>query len=82
MCIQPPRSPIVMEVPSYRVVVLGESGVGKSSLVQRYVFNVYSEGGPRSGREEETKTIKFKTGQQVQLRICDTQGKAILLEQV
>ncbi len=64
-----------MEVPSYRVLVLGESGVGKSSLVQRYVFDQFSEQGPPpSGREEERKTVIFKNGRHVELRICDTQG--------
>ncbi len=57
------------------MAVLGESGVGKSSLVQRYVFNIFTETGPQTGKEEENKTIIFKTGQHVELKICDTQGK-------
>ena len=59
---------------SYKVMVLGESGVGKTSIVQRYLFGQYSNDGPPACRDEERKIVRLKTGAEIELLICDTAG--------
>ncbi len=53
--------------------MLGESGVGKTSLVQRFVFDLYHDP-PHATRNEESKIVSFKNGLQIQLNIIDTAG--------
>lgn len=56
----------------HKVLVVGARQVGKTSLIQRYLFNEFSISVPQMNSEEK-KTVSVKNGQ-VNLVICDMAG--------
>ena len=60
----------------YKVVVLGAAGVGKTSLIQRYVHDVFDVQLPQQTMQEEEKIINYRS-RQVKLKICDMAGKEV-----
>jgi small GTP-binding protein len=60
---------------TFKIVILGSSGVGKSTIVNRLIYGTFS------GEEEPTIAIEFKTfivslnDHQVRLQIWDTAGQ-------
>ena len=61
---------------SYKVVLLGESGVGKSSIAQRYTKNEYSEFQESTiGASFLTKTIEREDNSRCRFEIWDTAGQ-------
>lgn len=60
---------------SYKIITIGESGVGKSALLCRLVDNTFNEGGP-STVGVEFKPHNFDMGDhKVRLQIWDTAGQ-------
>lgn len=57
----------------FRVIVIGSPKVGKTSLIQRFLFNEFSYDVPHTAMEER-KTVKVG-GKEVRLVICDLQGQ-------
>ena len=61
---------------SYKVVLLGDSGVGKSSIAQRYIKNEYSEFQESTiGASFLTKTIERDDNSRCRFEIWDTAGQ-------
>ena len=64
------------EILAYKVVLIGESGVGKTSIIERYDSNTFkSETKPTPGAQYKAKNIfleEFKTD--IKLEIWDTAG--------
>ena len=60
-----------------KVVLLGESGVGKTSIIQRYINNSFNPGIPTTGGANfTTKIIDFKEeNQKIKFEIWDTAGQ-------
>ena len=58
----------------YKVIILGAPGVGKTSLIQRYIHDVFDVNVPQQSMQEEEKILMFKN-RQVKLKICDMAGK-------
>ena len=60
-----------------KVVLLGESGVGKTSIIQRYINNTFSQGiSSTGGANFTTKTMKFEEEKNtVKFEIWDTAGE-------
>ena len=45
-------------VPLRKIVFLGDANVGKSSLIQRFIYNTMpNQGGPTIGAHEHSRTI-------------------------
>jgi len=69
----------VEEQHTVKVAMLGESGVGKTCIIERYVsdmFNEYSE--PTKGAAFKVKTIRSNDGKiELKLNIWDTAGQEI-----
>lgn len=62
---------------SLKVVVVGESGVGKTSFLQRFVRDQFEEAQqPTLGVEFLTKVVK-SGGNQIQLQLWDTAGQEL-----
>ena len=57
----------------YKVIVIGEVNVGKTSLILRYVNNEFSDP-PRKNVSEETKKVMVNQTE-ITLQIWDTAGK-------
>lgn len=59
----------------FKIIIVGDSSVGKTSLIERYCKNQWSnQTRPTIGVEFSTKTIEIN-GQQVKLQIWDTAGQ-------
>ena len=60
-----------------KVVLIGESGVGKTSIIQRYINNTFTPGIPTAGGANfTTKTMKFEEeNQKIKFEIWDTAGQ-------
>ena len=60
-----------------KVVLIGESGVGKTSIIQRYINNTFTPGiSTTGGANFTTKTMKFEEEKQkIKFEIWDTAGQ-------
>ena len=60
----------------YKIVLIGDSGVGKSCLVSRYVKGIFPKNkGATIGVEFASKNLKLRTGTMVKAQIWDTAGQ-------
>ena len=61
---------------SFKVLVLGESGVGKSCIVRRYIHNTYDDDSiPTVGTDFARKLVKTPDGHRVNMMVWDTAGQ-------
>lgn len=60
-----------------KVVLIGESGVGKTSIIQRYINNIFNPTvSTTGGANFTTKTMKFEEEKQnIKFEIWDTAGQ-------
>jgi len=59
-----------------KVITLGESGVGKSSIIKRYVKNIFEDETLSTiGLNFYYKQIKLKNGKTLQFKLIDTAGQ-------
>jgi len=59
-----------------KVITLGESGVGKTSIIRRYVQSIFDENIMSTlGINYNLKEIKLKGGKTLQLKLIDTAGQ-------
>jgi len=59
-----------------KVCLLGPFCVGKTSLIRKYIFNIYSEKYLSTvGVKIDKKTVTLKTGEEVMLMLWDLEGK-------
>eukprot|EP01017_Pseudomicrothorax_dubius_P002623 TRINITY_DN10159_c0_g1_i1.p1 TRINITY_DN10159_c0_g1~~TRINITY_DN10159_c0_g1_i1.p1 ORF type:complete len:227 (-),score=60.32 TRINITY_DN10159_c0_g1_i1:117-737(-) len=64
------------KVSEYKVVLLGDAGVGKSSLSQRYCYDRFSESySVTIGGAYLNKTVEVRPGQSVRMHFWDTGGE-------
>ncbi|CAD7960606.1 unnamed protein product [Amoebophrya sp. A120] len=69
-------SPPIQHVPGYKVVLLGDASVGKSSLVTRFVNNRFSDNSEATvGAAFSAQIVTTEEGQQVKFEIWDTAGQ-------
>lgn len=60
-----------------KVVLLGESGVGKTSILNRYISNIFVENQPQTVGATFQKKVVEHEGQKVSLSIWDTAGQEV-----
>jgi small GTP-binding protein len=64
------------KVAEYKVVLLGDAGVGKSSISQRYCYNLFADTyAVTIGGAYLNKTVTLKNGTSVKLHLWDTGGE-------
>ena len=65
------------ELKSVKVVLLGESGVGKTCIISRFINNIYDDRTmTTSSAQYATKTMKFDDfgGKEIKYDLWDTAG--------
>ena len=61
---------------SFKLITLGESGVGKTSIIRRYIHNVFDLNNISTiGVNFFFKVIKLKNGKKIQIKLVDTGGQ-------
>ena len=64
------------ELIDFKIITLGESGVGKTSILRRYVYNLYDDNSISTiGLSFVFKEITLKNNEKVQLKLIDTGGQ-------
>ena len=64
------------DIQSIKVVLVGESGTGKTSIIQKYCNDVFTEDTNTTlGCANETKVIHLSNKKQIKLNIWDTAGQ-------
>mmetsp|Transcript_55099 Transcript_55099/g.98317 ORF Transcript_55099/g.98317 Transcript_55099/m.98317 type:complete len:205 (-) Transcript_55099:87-701(-) len=65
-----------MATPKYKVVFVGDQSVGKTSLIVRYLKNMFDEKVDATiGMDFQTKTVKLNESQNIRLQLWDTAGQ-------
>ena len=60
----------------FSLITLGDSGVGKTSLIQRFTDKIYNENTITTiGFGSSTKDIVLKNGKKIRLKLIDTMGQ-------
>ena len=64
------------DIITLKIVLLGESGVGKTSIIQRYINNDFNpQISSTGGANFATKTMTFEDNQKIKFEIWDTAGQ-------
>jgi len=64
------------DLDSCKIVLIGESGVGKTSIINQYIEETFKEDQETSaGASFSTKKLNLKNGNQITLEIWDTAGQ-------
>ena len=59
-----------------KVITLGESGVGKTSIIRRYIHNIFDENNLSTiGLNFSFKQVKLKNGKSINIKLIDTAGQ-------
>ena len=61
---------------TFKVITIGDSDVGKTSIIRRYIYNIFDENSMSTvGLNFSFKEIKLKNGMKVNLKLIDTAGQ-------
>ena len=61
---------------AFKVITIGDSSVGKTSIIRRYIYNIFDENTMSTiGLTFCFKEVKLKNGKKVQIKIVDTAGQ-------
>ena len=72
---QNPRKKKFEEIPSYKVLIIGDPGIGKTSLIHRYIYNEFKENNESTiGLDFQEKTVQVSPEDKIILIIWDTAG--------
>jgi small GTP-binding protein len=62
-------------IPGYRIIIVGSSGVGKTSILKRLIDDSFAEDSLATIGVESESTVIMVDNQKVKLRIWDTAGQ-------
>jgi len=68
------KNPTIKPIPNYKVLLLGDSNVGKSSIILRYVDNIFNEDLLSQPIDFKNKLVNIN-GENINLEIWDTAGQ-------
>ena len=64
------------DILSFKIIIIGDSGVGKTSLLQRFIFDKFYERTKSTlGLDYANKEIKLKNDKMILLKLFDTAGQ-------
>ena len=66
------KGKVKKEIKKIKIILIGEKGSGKTSLIKRYVKNQFDASEQESGSAEQSKTIDIDSNLAVELTIGDT----------
>ena len=71
----PARKSKIDEIPYYKVLIIGDLGIGKTSLIHRYIYNKFIEKNESTiGLDFQEKIVQVSPEDKIILRIWDTAG--------
>ena len=59
----------------FKIITIGDSGVGKTSIIRRYVFNNFEDNLSTIGVNFTFKDATLKNGKEVKIKLIDTAGQ-------
>ena len=63
-------------IDTMKVITLGESGVGKTSIIRRYIHNIFDDNNLSTiGLNFSFKEMKLKNGKSINIKLIDTAGQ-------
>jgi len=62
------------DIPSYKILIIGDQGIGKTSLIHRYITGEFKESNQNIGLDFQEKTIQVSPNDKIALIIWDTAG--------
>ena len=69
------RKSIIEDIPTYKILIIGDQGIGKTSLIHRYIFNKFMEGEKHTlGLDFQEKIVQVSPESRIKLIIWDTVG--------
>ena len=64
------------DIISFRIITIGDSGVGKTSIIKKYLYNLFDDRSLQTiGLNFSFKEISLKNGEQIHLKLIDTAGE-------
>ena len=64
-----------IDLPHYKILIIGDTSIGKTSLIHRYISNKFSEDINSSiGLDYKEKMVQISSDNKVVLRLWDTAG--------
>ena len=64
------------QVRSFKVITIGDSNVGKTSIIRRYIYNVFDDKTMSTiGLSFSFKDVELKSGIKISLKLVDTAGQ-------
>ena len=61
---------------SFKIITIGDSGVGKTSIIRRYVYDAFNDNTISTiGVTFCYKDIEWKSGEKIKLKLIDTAGQ-------
>ena len=70
-----PKKNIKKKKQQVHIITLGDSTVGKTCLISRYVYNVFSFSFPTIGFDTKLKDLKLDNGEEIKVILTDTAGQ-------
>lgn len=68
------RKSIIEDIPTYKILIIGDQGIGKTSLIHRYITGEFKENNQNIGLDFQEKTIQVSPNDKIALIIWDTAG--------
>ena len=67
--------------PTYKVVIIGKYGVGKTTLLWRYIYHDFCKhiGNKITLLDKITKSVRVEGGREIQMEFWDTAGISIFV---
>ena len=64
------------DLPTFNIITLGDTVVGKTSIINRYIQNIFMENTLLTcGFYKSSKEIVLKNNKKIELKLCDTAGQ-------
>ena len=63
------------EIKVFKIITLGDTGVGKTSIIRRFAYNEFGKFKPTLGFYTAAKDIVLKNGTKIKIKLINTSGQ-------